>query len=65
MLIFPKERLKLRATSMTILPAVFRASEDAVAERIRSLPWISTGTTGENPERELSPWRTKRALGED
>ena len=65
MLIFPKERLKLRATSMTILPAVFKASEDAVAERMQSFPWTSTGTTGENTEGELPPWRTKRALGED
>ena len=47
MLIFPKQRLKLRATSMTILPAVFSASEDAVVATMRSLPWTSTGTTDE------------------
>jgi hypothetical protein len=47
MLIIPKQRLKLRATSMTILSAVFSASEDAVVAIMWSLLWTSTGTTGE------------------
>lgn len=47
MLIFPIQRLKLRATSMTILSAIFNASEDAVVAAIRSLPWMSTGAADE------------------
>jgi hypothetical protein len=47
MLIFPKQLLKLRATSMTILSAVFSASEDAVVATILLLPSASRDITGE------------------
>ena len=60
-LISPKQLLKLRATSITILPAVFRASEDFVVAALHLLLSISRCVAG-GIEWEFPLWRTKSAL---
>ena len=61
MLILSKQLLKLRAISITILSAVFSASEDVVVSAMGLFPLASRDMTGKL-EGELWPWRMKRAL---